>query len=163
MLINRTDFVGRINLSANIKDADIDICINNVELYEFKPIIDLNLYNALKQLTNNSPASELKTFLTDFVKPLLVFAFAKEFIVIHGKNFTQFGIMKSMDDTSQPLTDSERMELLTPYERNYNICLTNFKNELEAKKYTFDNVIYLKGNNIQDLKPRSIIRAIKQD
>lgn len=163
MLINRTDFVGRINLSANIKDADINICINNVELYEFKPMIDLNLYNALKALTDGSPASQLKTFLTDFVKPLLVFAFAKEFIVIHGKNFTQFGIMKSVDDTSQPLTDAERMELLAPYERNYNICLSNFKVELENKKYTFDNIIYLKGNNIQDVKPRSIIRAIKQE
>ena len=163
MLISRTDFVGRINLSSNIKDEDINICINNVQLYEFKPIIDENLYNALSALTSGSSASELKTLWTDYVKPLLVFAFAKEFIIIHGKNFTQFGIMKSVDDTSTPLTDSERMELLSPYERNYNICLSNFKNKLESAKYTFDSVVYLKGSIIETIQPRSIIRAIKTD
>lgn len=160
MLITRIDFAGRVNIGENILDDDINICINNVELYVFKPMIDANLYEALKDLTTGSPDSQLKSFLNDFVKPFLVFGFAKDFSVLHGKNFTQFGIVTVSDDTSQALSNDARTEMVAVFERNYNICLTLLKNKLEEANYTFDNVVYLKGETITTIKPGSVIRAI---
>lgn len=161
MLISRTDFAGRINIGANVPDADIDISISNAQLYVFKPMVDPLLYTALAALTGASPASELKTFWTDYVKPFLVFAFVKDFVVLHGRNFVQFGITQMRDDTSVSIDNDSRTELIALFERNYNIELSRLKFRLDEAAYTFDAVVYLEGDLISTVKPRSILRAIQ--
>lgn len=161
MLIDRTDFVGRINVGRNVPDADINVCINMVQEYVFKPLIDANLYAALITLTSGSTESQKKTFWTERVKPFLVYAFAKEFLILHGRNITQFGINVVADDASTPISDSARTEMIAIFERNYNIELNLLKAELDSKKYTFDGVVYLEGDLISEVKPRRIIRPIQ--
>lgn len=160
MLISRSDFVGRINVSPNVPDADINISINNAQLYVFKPMLDPVLYAALVALTSGSSESELKTFWTEFVKPYLVFAFVKDFMILHGRNITQFGVNEIYDETSKPISNESRTELIAIFERNYNIELARLKTELSDKKFTFDSITYLEGDVISTIKPRPIIRAI---
>lgn len=160
MLISRLDFVGRINIGANVPDADIEISINNAQLYVFKPLVDPLLYSALTALTSGSSPSELKSFWADYVKPFLVFAFVKDFVVLHGRNFVQFGITEMLDDTSKSIDNDSRTELIALFERNYNIELSRLKARLNEVSFTFDGTKYLEGDLISTIKPRSMIRPI---
>lgn len=95
----------------------------------------------------NWQLQELDSFWYFYVKPYMAFNVASRFPVTHGKNFTQYGIVKPFEPTSQPAEGKEVGNIINLMEDNTHKEFTFMDNKLEEMRWKFDNVQYTKPSN----------------
>ena len=118
------------------------------------------LYNGIYYISNasvspneNPPSSNAKwdvseklNFWSEFMKPYLVYACYKSFIIWHGKHISQGGIRKHTDNTSFEV-DAENLAVLINDLKGYiSVKETQMMNTLNRVEYTFDSIVYAENN-----------------
>ena len=158
-LIDKNDFIGVVPMSVNIPDVNVNLhCLDaqNIDTFPIMPITATGV-NMLTDIENATSSSnpELMEFFTTYLKPFMVCMAHARFLLWQGNNITQFGIRVNQEDTSQPITDKTRAELIASSEHKANVYMMKFKEALEEANYTFDTVVYsYECNN----KPRAKTR-----
>jgi len=157
-LIIKSEFTAFVKLGANVtKNSDIDTYIKDMQEIEFKPIVPLAFYNTICDL----PGAELTTFLNDYVKPYLICGAYEKFLLWHGRNVAQFGLRENQEDTSTPLSDRARAELIADVRRKTNVYLASMNDRLSDVSYTFDSVVYdFNACNVAKSKPKIGMRQV---
>ena len=61
----------------------------------------------MNDFENSSLAGDYKTVLDDYVKPILIYSVAAEFILVHSYNIANGGVFKSSPQDSEPVSKSE--------------------------------------------------------
>jgi len=138
-LIIKSEFTDYVKLGANVtKNSDIDTYIKDMQEIEFKPTVPLAFYNEIC----GSPGTELTEFLNEYVKKYLICGAYEKFLLWHGRNVAQFGLRENQEDTSTPISDKARAELIADVKRKSNVYLLSMNDRLNDVSYTFDGVVY---------------------
>lgn len=93
-------------------------------------------------------ANELLTFWGQFMKPYLVYACYKSFLLWHGKHIAQGGVRKHVDNTSFEVSTDELSFLMSDLRLTINTKQTKMMNKLASVSYTFDNIVYQSNENV---------------
>jgi len=157
-LIIKSEFLEFVKLGANVtKNSDIDTYIKDMQEIEFKPVVPTAFYTAI----TGTPGSELTTFLNDYVKPYLICGSYEKFLLWHGRNVAQFGLRENQEDTSTPISDKARGELIADVRRKTNVYLASMNDRLNDVSYTFDSVVYdFNTCNTSKSKPKIGMRQV---
>lgn len=145
-LINKDDFINIVPMSANIPNVNVDLhCLDaqNIDTFPIMPKTaeGVNMLTNIENATSSSNP-ELMSFFETYLKPFMVCMAHARFLLWQGNNVTQFGIRVNQEDTSQPITDKTRGELIASSEHKANVYMMKFKQALEDANYTFDSVVY---------------------
>lgn len=140
-LITKSDFSTYVQFTTNIPDRILDYHILKAEQMDFFPLVPEAFWTRINQ---SSPAlsDDIQDFVDYFVKPLLIHFTILRFLVEHGRNITQYGVVVPKEDTSEPVTDTARNEIRNQYLRDTQVLLKNFYNELHTVEYSFEGVKY---------------------
>ena len=157
-LIIKSEFLDFVKLGANVtKNSDIDTYIKDMQEIEFKPVVPTAFYTAI----TGTPGSELTIFLNDYVKPYLICGAYEKFLLWHGRNVAQFGLRENQEDTSTPISDKARAELIADVRRKTNVYLASMNDRLNDVSYTFDGVAYdFNTCNTSKSKPKIGMRQV---
>lgn len=157
-LIIKSEFLEFVKLGANVtKTSDIETYIKDMQEIEFKPVVPIAFYTAI----TGTPGSELTTFLNDYVKPYLICGSYEKFLLWHGRNVAQFGLRENQEDTSTPISDKARAELIADVRRKTNVYLASMNDRLNDVSYTFDGVAYdFNTCNTSKSKPKIGMRQV---
>ena len=157
-LIIKSEFTEFVKLGANVtKNSDIDTYIKDMQEIEYKPIVPLAFYNAI----TGTPGTELTAFLNDYVKAYLICGAYEKFLLWHGRNVAQFGLRENQEDTSTPISDKARAELIADVRRKTNVYLASMNDRLNDLLYTFDGVVYdFTSCEVSKSKPKIGMRQV---
>lgn len=109
------------------------------------------VWEAAQNNTNQEPSSsntanwtllELESFWYAHVKIYVAFNALSRYSVYAGKNFTQFGVVKPFEPTSQPADPREVAAIIKDLENKMNIEFTLMSNALEDANWEFDGTTY---------------------
>lgn len=156
-LINKSDFSTYVQFTQNITDRMLDFFILKAETLDFKPTVPAAFWSAIN---SSSPAmgAELTDFFEDYCKPVLVHQAFLRFLVEHGTNITQYGIINPQEDTSQPASPESRASMRNAYKSDLQSYLAKFYARLKEMNYTLDGTVYDFG--CKPKKQRLFISAI---
>lgn len=145
-LINKDDFINVVPMSVNIPNVNVDLhCLDaqNIDTFPIMPKTaeGVNMLTNIENATSSSNP-ELMSFFETHLKPFMVCMAHARFLLWQGNNVTQFGIRVNQEDTSQPISDKTRGELIASSEHKANVYMMKFKQALEDANYTFDSVVY---------------------
>lgn len=135
----------------------IDFQITKAETLDFKPLVPDAFWT---DINSASPpmGTELESFFNDYCKPILVHQALLRFLVEHGTNITQFGVVQPIESTSQPASDSARASMRNQYKSDLQSYLSKFYARLKEVSYTFDGTVY--DFDCRKKQQNLIIRAI---
>lgn len=140
-LIIKSEFESYCKIGANVsKQGAIESAIKDMQEFEFRPIVPLAFYTAITGTLTST--SELQIFLDTYVKPYLILGAYDKFLLWHGRNVNQYGLRENNEDTSNPISDKARAELMADIRRKANVCLLDMNKHLNDVSYTFDGVVY---------------------
>ena len=148
-LIHKEDFIGIVPMSVNIPNKDVDLHCLDAQNIDCEPIMPtFNNVSLLAQIVVSNPTSrpQLWAFFTEYLKPFLVCKAHARFLLWHGNNITQFGTVQNQEDTSEPISDKTRAELIRSTEIKANVYLAKMTNHLKVVSYTFDTIVYSYSN-----------------
>lgn len=140
-LITKTDFSEFVQFTANIPDRLINYHRDKAETLDFKPLVPADFWNIIN---TGSPGmgAELESFFSAYIKPIIVHYSLVRFLVEHGRNITQFGVVVPLEDTSEPVSDRARADMRNQYKADLQAYLNKFYQRLAEVHYTFDGVQY---------------------
>jgi hypothetical protein len=106
--------------------------------------------------------NQLATFYYNFVKPYLVFYSYSRFLLWIGSNLTQYGLREINEETSIPVSDQRRAELIRDIQQKGSIWNSRLKNKLCKENYIFDTISYAPDCEEYKLNPSKTfgIRAV---
>jgi hypothetical protein len=87
-------------------------------------------------------ANQLGTFYYNLLIPFLVFRCYARFLLWVGRNVTQYGLREMNEDTSVPVNEQGRADLIKDMNSKANICNSRFKNYLCDVNWTLDTIVY---------------------
>lgn len=137
-LIDKSDFIGIVKMSVNIPDSDVDFHCMDAQKFDLFPIIPTALATALQ----GTMGTELQAFFNNYVKGFLVCKAHARLLLWQGRNITQHGLTQPREDTSEPITDKQRAELIQSVEHKANVYLAQMSKAMSDAEYTFDGVSY---------------------
>lgn len=139
-LITKLDFTAdRVPFTQNLDNRLIEPYITKAQKQDFKPLVSDAFYTAI---TAETPTAEIQTFLDDYVKEFLVYATMARFLAYHGNIIAQNGMREYVDNTSQPISDTSRAQLIKEAEKDMKIALSVMMKEASDVSYTWDGVVY---------------------
>lgn len=126
---------------------------NSTDTYSVDDIaLNDTYFTALANNTNSEPPSadwednELLNFYGEYLVPFFAYSFYYRFIAYHGAKITQSGIKQVIDDTTQPISDKMRGEMLGDIKNKLNVWTGRISKRLSDVDYTFDGVKYTATN-----------------
>jgi hypothetical protein len=108
LLITASDLTKNSILGGNIDPQKYVHVIKEAQIFVVEPILGTKLYKKL--LTDHEAdtlAGDYLTIVEDYIKPILIYAVAAEFILTHSYNISNGGVYKSSPDNSEPVSKSE--------------------------------------------------------
>ena len=145
-LINKTDFIGVVPMSVNVPSANVDLHRKDAQSIDTIPIMptrtgEVSIVTDIEN-TNAGARPQLFAFYNSVLKPYMICMAHARFLLWQGNNITQFGIVMNQEDTSDPVSDRARAELIASSEHKANVYLAQVTSALKAANYTFDTVVY---------------------
>lgn len=108
LLITANDLTQNTIMGGNIDPQKYVHVIKEAQIFIVEPILGTKLYNKIvTDFENSSLAGDYKTVLDDYVKPILIYSVAAEFILVHSYNIANGGVFKSSPQDSEPVSKSE--------------------------------------------------------
>lgn len=159
-LIIRSEFLAYVKLGANVaKENEIETFIKDMQEVEFETIVPEDFYADITGTITSRP--ELSDFLETFVKPYLISGSYEKFLLWHGRSVSQYGLREDREDTSDPISDKARGEIMADIRKRTNVYLSKMNRQLLLINYTLDGVAYNFFNDYNHKRPKSNI-GIKQ-
>lgn len=157
-LITKSDFTSaRVPFTQNLDDRLIQPYIEKAQKQDLKPIVPDAFYTVI----TGSPGAQLTLFLINYVKDFLVYAAFSRFLAYHGSIVAQNGIREYVDNTSQPISDIARAQLIKEAEKDMKIALSVMMKAASDASYTWDGVTYNFNENCNVEKISSFgVRAV---
>lgn len=122
---------------------------NKNKSYSENDIVIFNTYFTAKNDNSDSqPPSndwkdnELMNFYLEYLVPFISYSFYYRFIAYHGAKITQAGIIQTIGDTFQPVTDKHRGEMLGDIKNKINICAAKANKKMNDVRFIFDGIHY---------------------
>lgn len=133
---------------------------NNTDTFSIGSIVLYNqvYYIALDAIIAAQPAPDVNSdwevqplvnFWATYVKPYLVYACYKSFVLWHGKHISQGGMRKHIDNTSFEINSDELGYLIGDLKNKISLKLVAMNNYLSGVDYTFSNVKYDLNENVK--------------
>ena len=108
LLITASDLTNNTIMGGNIDPQKYVHVIKEAQIFIVEPILGTKLYNKIiTDFENNSLVGVYQTLLIDYVKPILIYSVAAEFILVHSYNIANGGVYKSSPENSEPVSKSE--------------------------------------------------------
>lgn len=163
-LLNKIDIIEiAYDLSENIPDRFIDPCVKKAMDIDLFNVLPKALVLAIKVLNTAEAAQpQLRAFYADFVRPCWAYYAYARFMSTHGSNVTQFGLVRQLDQDTEPVENADRGIIVKGILNDADVYSTRMRNELKRVNYTFDNTSYAPETNEVLVRPnKQLIRAIK--
>jgi len=149
-LINKTDFPEYVKFTTNVEDIDVDFECKDAQGIDFYPIAPTakvsgnNMTDDIVAALAEDPITkpELVALFNNYLKPFLVCSAYARFLLLAGRNITQFGLRVINEETSTEVSDKGRSEMIKDINHKSNVYLAKFNEELKNKNMTFDSVVY---------------------
>lgn len=156
-LISKSDFSQYVQFTTNIQDRLLDYHILKAEEIDFKPLVPDAFWTIIN---TGSPGmgTEMEDFFNDYVKPIVIHFALLRFLVEHGRNITQFGVVIPRENTSEPASDTARADVRNQYKSDLQVYLKKFYKKLSDASYTFDGTVY--DFDCKGKQTRLMIKAI---
>lgn len=157
VLATKEDFSTYVQFTTNIPDRLITYHRDKAETLDFKPLVPAAFWTKIIQ---SSPGigAELQDFIDDYIKPIIIHFAMLRFLVEHGRNITQFGLVVPIENTSQPAANTDRADVRNQYNKDLQSYLKLFYSRLKEVSYTFDGTVYNFDCNRK--QTRILIKAI---
>lgn len=108
LLITASDLTKNTMMSGNIDAQKYVHVIKEAQIFILEPILGTKLYDKLlTDFENNNLAGAYLTLLDDYIKPILIYSVAAEFILVHSYNIANGGVFKSSPENSEAVSKSE--------------------------------------------------------
>jgi hypothetical protein len=108
LLITASDLTKNSILGGNIDAQKYVHVIKEAQIFVIEPILGTKLYKKLiEDYESSSLADDYLTIVEDYIKPILIYAVAAEFILTHSYNISNGGVYKSSPENSEPVSKSE--------------------------------------------------------
>lgn len=140
-LVTKSDFSEYVQFTTNITDRLINYHRDKAETLDFKPLVPANFWTIINT-GGPGMGSELESFFNEYVKPIIIHYSLLRFLVEHGRNITQFGLVQPIENTSEPVSDSARADVRNQYKADLQAYLNKFYAQLKEVDYTFDGITY---------------------
>lgn len=164
-LFNKTDFIGIVPMSVNVPDANVNLHCEDAQQLDTRPIMPTRVnggQNLLDDIVNSTTSTrpELHGFYTNYILKFMVCKAHSRFLLWQGNNITQFGVRSNIENTSEPVSDKTRSELIASSEHKANIYLAQLTSYLDSISYTLDDIKYGYQNCNSKPKAKTRIYAI---
>lgn len=151
-LFNKTDFIGIVPMSVNVPNDNVNLHCSDAQNLDTKPVMPIRVSDTSIDLiddliateSDHSTRPELWAFYDSYLLPYMVCLAHARFLLWQGNNITQFGVVVNQEDTSEPVTDKSRGELISSSEHKSNIYLARLWARLKDIEYTLDSIVYKK-------------------
>jgi hypothetical protein len=132
--IDKSDFVGYVDISQNVEDKYIDAAMRLAQSMDIKPILCTTLYNEFYTQFDSGTLTYANAALLPYVKEAMIYATYYRFLSTAAqiKN-TPFGLVKKLSEHSEPATRAELADMIS----NAQSAAGHFKGEL--MQYLKDN------------------------
>lgn len=108
LLITASDLTKNTIMSGSIDPQKYVHVIREAQIFILEPILGTKLYDKLlTDFESNSLAGNYLTLLNDYIKPILIYSVAAEFILVHSYNIANGGVYKSSPQDSEAVSKSE--------------------------------------------------------
>lgn len=108
LLITGNDLTQNTIMGGNIDPQKYVHVIKEAQIFIVEPLLGTKLYNKiLADFENSSLTGVYLTLLDDYIKPILIYSVAAEFILVHSYNIANGGVFKSSPQDSEPVNKTE--------------------------------------------------------
>jgi site-specific recombinase XerC len=164
--LTKQDFIDQIeDFNKNI-DFDRVLSAHCAKTFEIDlhNILPSTLLNAIKELPNTPPTEdnkpELRTFYNDYFKAMWVNYSYARFLRKHGKQVTQFGIQKIIDQDAVAVSNDDVVHIIKGFEHDGRFYLVKASKHLASINYTLDGVNLSANENDTPIKPKRNFRIL---
>jgi hypothetical protein len=140
-------------------DEDNTYSLNDIVLYNdvyYSALGSVLANENPPDMNSNWKENELVNLWANYVKPYLVYACYKSFILWHGKHISQGGIRKHVDNTSFEVDPETLSYLIGDLKNKVSLKYIALINSLTATNYTFAGVKYSLNTNVKQSGQASI-------
>ncbi|HEA22743.1 hypothetical protein LCGC14_1114190 [marine sediment metagenome] len=108
LLLKADDLTKNTVMGGNIDVNHYLHIIKENQVFVIEPILGTKLYDRiLADFTAQTLEGNYATLLNDYIKPILIYSVAAEFILTHSYNVANGGIFKSQPENAAPVSKSE--------------------------------------------------------
>ncbi|MFS4469109.1 hypothetical protein [Maribacter sp. 2210JD10-5] len=108
LLITASDLTKNTIMGGNIDPQKYVHVIKESQIFVVEPILGTKLYNKIvTDFESESLTGNYLTLLNDYIKPILIYSVAAEFILVHSYNIANGGVFKNAPENSESVSKSE--------------------------------------------------------
>lgn len=157
VLLTSTDYIkAQTELTDNYDDTKLLPAIRKSQDIELQSALGSSLLSRLQELVQSgdilSEENKLyKELLDDYVQPYLSYLVLAELSFIGGQHLTNYGMAESMDENTQSMKLSDRMQVKEYYTNIANSYLSHLQRFIITNRVSFpelnqDDVLKIKAN-----------------
>lgn len=118
LLIKAEDLTKGTPLGGNIDVSKYLHVIKEVQVFVIEPILGTKLYEKIVlDYDNNSLEGDYKTLYDDYIKPIIIYSVAAEYVIIASYNVANGGIFKHNPENGEAVSKNE-VDFLAQNQRN---------------------------------------------
>lgn len=118
LLIKAEDLTKGTPLGGNIDVSKYLHVIKEVQVFVIEPILGTKLYEKIVlDYDNNSLEGDYKTLYDDYIKPIIIYSVAAEYVIIASYNVANGGIFKHQPENGEAVSKNE-VDYLAQNQRN---------------------------------------------
>lgn len=118
LLLKADDLTKNTILGGSIDPQKYVHVIKECQIFVIEPILGTKLYDkVLLDYEQDSLTGDYLTLLNDYIKPILIYSVAAEFVLVHSYNVANGGIYKSQPDNATPVSKLE-VDFLVQQQQN---------------------------------------------
>lgn len=108
LLLKVSDLTKNTILGGNIDPQKYVHVIKEAQIFILEPLLGTKLYDKiLSDFEDESITGNYQTLLDDYIKPILIYSVAAEFILTHAYNISNGGIFKNSPENSESVSKRE--------------------------------------------------------
>ena len=148
LLIKAEDLTKGTPLGGNIDVSKYLHVIKEIQVFVIEPILGTKLYEKIVlDYDNNSLQGDYKTLYDDYIKPIIIYSVAAEYVIIASYNVANGGIFKHNPENGEAVSKNE-VDYLAQNQRNKSdayiqrlqkfLCTVNLPEYTAAQEESYD-------------------------
>ncbi len=133
------------DLTLNIEDRLVDPHVDKAFDLDFTSVVPAALLTAIAALNVTSDAMakpQLIAFYNTYFKKAWCHLSYVRFLIFHGNNVTQFGIVNKLAENTAQVDTDTRNYMVKNVSNDAQVYVARMQTELVTKNYTFDSTSY---------------------
>ena len=108
LLITGSDLTKNTVMGGNIDPQKYVHVIKEAQIFVIEPILGTKLYDKIiSDYSNDNLSGSYLEIVENYIKPILIYSVAAEFILVHSYNIANGGVFKNSPQDSEPVSKTE--------------------------------------------------------